>query len=266
MTTTALASEESIASGIERLERDGFLLVRNALDKNAVWAWRECLYRRFEQKRYDGINSVGNCYIEPLLKEEPGLAKSLVGHPSVAPYLKAFLGKQCQLRSMRAHLNPGPYVQEWHMDFTDYWDQPRLAGGMRPLVGLCMNTTFYLTDNTPDRGRFTFVPGYNDKPIPAELRPHVGYTTDRTNPFQAWCDRQPHVDLHPMSGDAVVFFSHMPHQGAKTGDDPTGLTRANVVLHYQQNPMYPGVRFVSIPTLTLDALGHDGTFPFARQP
>ena len=67
-----------------------------------------------------------------------------------------------------------------------------------------------------------------------------------------------------MSGDAVVFYSHLPHQGAKMGPDPEGEIRGNIVFHYQQNPMYPGIRFVSHPQVTLDALGYDGTFPFAE--
>ena len=47
-------------------------------------------------------------------------------------------------------------------------------------------------------------------------------------------------------------------------DDPEDDIRANLVLHYQQNPMHPEIWFVSIPDLTLDALGYAGTFPFAE--
>ena len=261
---TPVMNEQAVEAGIDQLERDGFALIRNALDAATVRAWRELLYRRFERQQYEAINSVGNCYIETLLKDEPALTKPLIGHASTAPYLKAFLGKQCQLRSLRAHINPGPYTQEWHMDFFDYWDQAERAGGRNPLVALCMNATFYLTDNTPDRGRLTFLNGYHRKPVPTELRPHSGYTTDPTNPFQAWCEAQPKTHLHPMAGDAVVFVSHIPHQGAKLGEDAPGQARCNVVLHYQQNPMFPGIRFVSIPRITLDAIGYDATFPFAR--
>ena len=65
-------------------------------------------------------NSVGNVAFESLLRHAPARSRLLVGHPSVAPYLRAILGRQCQLRSLRAHLNPRAYRQEWHMDFTDY--------------------------------------------------------------------------------------------------------------------------------------------------
>ena len=64
-------------------------------------------------------------------------------------------------------------------------------------------------------------------------------------------------------GDLVLFYSHVPHQGAKIGEDPEGEIRANIVLHYQQNPMFPGISFVSNPQFALDTLGYAGTFPFA---
>jgi hypothetical protein len=173
------------------------------------------------------------------------------------------MGKQCQLRSFRAHINPREYLQEWHMDFYDYWDQEEKSEAQKPAIALCMNTTLYLTDNTPETGRLTFIKEFFSKPIPDEMRKHWGYTDDRTNPFQVWCDEQPHVDLYPSAGDMVLFYSHVPHQGAKTGADAPGQHRANIVLHYQQNPMFPGIKFVSNPQFTLDQLGYAGTFPFA---
>ena len=248
----------------EDFERDGFIVIKNALDADTVAEWIECLYAKRTRKEYDGFNSVGNMYFEKLLIDEPELSRPLIGHSSAAPYLKTILGKQCQLRSLRAHLNPAEYTQEWHMDFIDYWRQSEKNGGKKTIQSLCMNTTFYLTDNTPETGRLTFIKDFCHKPIPEALKDHNFYTDDRNNPFQRWCEEQPHVDLHPMSGDAVVFFSHIPHQGAKTGKDEDGLIRANVVLHYQQNPMFPGIGFVSHPQMTLDALGYDGTFPFAK--
>ena len=250
-------------AGLAELERDGFLLVPGALDAEAVAWWKRTLYDLYRGGRNEIDNSVGNVAFESLLELEPERSRLLVGHASVAPYLKAILGKQCQLRSLRAHMNPRAYLQEWHMDFTDYQYQERRSEAGRPLRALCMNTTFYLTDNTPERGRLTFLTGYIDRPIPDEILPYVQYTDDRSNRFQAWCDEQSQAHLYPMAGDAVVFFSHIPHQGAKFGDDLEDDIRANLVLHYHQNPMYPGIRFVSTPDLTLGALGYAGTFPFA---
>jgi hypothetical protein len=222
------------------------------------------LYDLYDKGAYEIDNCVGNVAFEKLLALRPELSRGLIAHPSVEPYLKAVLGKQCQLRSFRAHLNPREYLQEWHMDFYDYWCQEEKAETSHPVIGLCMNTTFYLTDNTPEQGRLRFLKNFFTQAVPEEIRKHTrGSVDDRTNPFQVWCDEQEHADLYPLAGDAVVFYSHIPHQGCKIGPDAPGLTRANVVLHYQQNPMFPGIRFVSDPQFALEQLGYEGTFPFA---
>ena len=245
---------------LDALDRHGFLLVRNALPEDVVLAWQECLVRKYERREWDISNEVGNVAFDHLLEQESELARPMVGHPSVAPYLQAMLGRQCQLRSFRAHINPGAYTQEWHKDFGYYWDAPDEARhALRPL---CINTTFYLTDNAPETGRLTFINNFCHNALPEEIRHLGGYNSD--NPFYQWCERQEHIHLHPMTGDAVVFFSHIPHQGAKLKEDADAPIRSNVVLHYQQTPMFPGISFVSSPLPAIDALGYNGTFPFAE--
>lgn len=256
----SIALEQNLA----QLKRDGFLLVPQALDATTVAEWKSVLYDLYAQKKYEISNGVGNVAFEKLLQLQPERTKALMNHPSTSPYLRTIMGKQCQLRSLRAHVNPGAYTQEWHMDFYDYYYQAEKAAAEQPSIALCMNATFYLTDNTPEHGRLTFVKGYMDRPVPDHLRPNLRYTEDRNDPFQRWCDEQERVDLHPMAGDAVIFFSHIPHQGAKFGVDPEGQMRANIVIHYQQNPMFPGIKFVSDPQFTLETLGYRGTFPFAE--
>ncbi len=249
---------------LDQLNRDGFILIPNALPPERVEQWKTVLYALYDRDAYEISNSVGNVAFEKLLALEPELSGDLIGHESVAPYLHAVMGKQCQLRSLRAHVNPAEYLQEWHMDFSDYYYQVEKSEAKNPMLGLCLNSTFYLTDNTPDRARLTFVKSYFDRPVPEDLIPFLRYTEDRNDPFQRWCDQQELTHLYPMAGDAVVFYSHIPHQGAKMGPDPEGEIRANIVLHYQQNPMFPGIKFVSNPQFTLDTLGYEGTFPFAE--
>ena len=159
-------------------------VVKKALDKDQVSVWKEKLYSLYINQKYEIKNTVGNVAFEKLLEIEPHLSRELIGHKSVAPYLKYFLGKQCQLRSLRAHINPGTYLQEWHMDFYDYWYQQESSQANVPLKGLCMNTKFYLTDNTPEKGRLRFLTEFLDKPTPENLRSHAHYTDDRKNLFQ----------------------------------------------------------------------------------
>ena len=89
-----------------------------------------------------------------------------------------------------------------------------------------------------------------------------GYNSE--NPFYQWCEKQEHTHLYTMTGDVVVFFSHIPYQGAKLKqEDENAPLCCNIVLHYQQTPMFPGISFVSSPLPAIEALGYEGTFPFA---
>ena len=219
------------------LNQRGFLLVKNALSTDLITTWQQILYSLYQEEKHKIDNSVGNVEFEKLLELEPEMSRDSIALDSVASYLKSVLSKQCQLRSLRAHLNPRAYLQEWHMDFCDYWYQKERAESEHPLIGLCMNATFYLTDNLPQKERLCFLSVFLSKSIPSDIRPHAYYTDDRTNPFPAWCDVQAHVDLHPIVGDAVVFYSHIPRQETKTGSDDPEQPRANVILHYQHNPI-----------------------------
>ena len=102
---------------LRHLNEQGFLLVEGALSADTVAQWQDVLYGMYERGEYEIDNSVGNVAFEKLLALQPDLAGELIGHESVAAYLKAVLGRQCQLRSLRAHVNPRAYKQEWHMDF-----------------------------------------------------------------------------------------------------------------------------------------------------
>ena len=106
----------------------------------------------------EGLNEVGNMWFDTLLQREPDTFGPLVGHESIRPLLEGMMGKQCQLRSLRCHINPGAYLQEWHMDFYGYWEEEREAAKYRltvPPVGV--NTTFFMQDNDPGDGHLKFV-------------------------------------------------------------------------------------------------------------
>ncbi|HCL27609.1 MAG TPA: hypothetical protein DIC52_04125 [Candidatus Latescibacteria bacterium] len=233
---------------LDELERVGFVVVEGALSAEEVEIVRTRVDYARQQGWEEGLNAVGNMWFDTLLDREPETFAPLVGHKSIRPILEGMMGPQCQLRSHRAHINPGPYLQEWHMDFYGYWEEQRKAQNYRfAMTPIGINTTFYLQDNDPGEGHLKFVKeGHKAEP------PHL-YPMDRPK-FEAWCDAQPHDVLHPKAGDCVVFISHIPHQGAKERDD---MDRSNVVCHYQVTPMHEGASFVSL------SRGYAGTFPFA---
>ena len=134
---------------LDALDRHGFLLVRNALDEKAVNAWRDCLLRKYQNQEHDIDNAVGNVAFNHLLAQEPELARPLIGHASVACYLKAMLGRQCQLRSFRAHMNPKSYTQEWHTDELLSEVVDREAGKSRRRRQKGRERILRVTTNTP---------------------------------------------------------------------------------------------------------------------
>ncbi len=239
---------EQLLSALDRLMEDGFALIPGALNADEIELLRTRLNHARASGWEEGLNEVGNMWFDSLLDREPETYGRLVGHPSVRPVLEGLLGRQCQLRSLRGHINPGPYLQEWHMDFYGYWEERRdLATHALAVPAVGLNSTFYFQDNAPGRGRLIFINGtHRQEP------PHL-YPLDRPA-FDAWCERQPATTLHPSAGDAVVFLSHMVHRGAK---DDLSMERSNVVCHYQANPMHERIWHVS------GTRGFSGTFPFA---
>eukprot|EP01121_Diplochlamys_sp_Union-15-3_P003932 TRINITY_DN13882_c0_g1_i1.p1 TRINITY_DN13882_c0_g1~~TRINITY_DN13882_c0_g1_i1.p1 ORF type:complete len:263 (+),score=39.42 TRINITY_DN13882_c0_g1_i1:72-860(+) len=231
-------SSEELDAKLDELEREGFLLIPKALSTELTERLRLSINEAREKGLYCGVNKVGNMWFDKILEREPELYSQLIAHPSVAPFLRRLMGRQCQLRSIRAHTNPGRYVQEWHLDFYGYWEELKESKLSRYGVApFCCNTTFYLQDNGPDLAYLEFVK-QGHKKEPPYLNPY-----DREK-FNSWCSEQNKVVIYPKAGDCVLFYSHIPHRGVKIKDD---MERSNIVVNYQINPMWPTVWHVSWP-------------------
>ncbi|SVD89353.1 uncharacterized protein METZ01_LOCUS442207, partial [marine metagenome] len=151
-------SVKDLDQKLDQLEADGFLVVEAALSSDEVRQVRTRVNHARKMGWEEGLNAVGNMWFDSLLDREPETFAPLVGHPKIRPYLQGMMGPQCQLRSYRAHINPGAYLQEWHMDFYGYWEEKRKASQYRmatPPVGV--NTTYYLQDNNPGDGHLKFI-------------------------------------------------------------------------------------------------------------
>ncbi len=241
------ACPDAVDGAIDRLLEHGWVVIPRALATAEVERLRERLRHARTMGWEEGLNHVGNMWFDTLLEREPADFAPLIAHPSVRPHLERLLGPQLQMRTLRAHLNPGPYTQEWHLDFYGYWNERRALAKHRLAVpAVAINTTFYLQDNDPGFGRLTFVRG-GHLSEPPHLYPYEPAA------FERWCAAQAHDHVHPKAGDCVLFFSHIPHQGAKA--DPTS-ERGNVVIHYQACPMHARVWHVSQPP-------NPGVFPIA---
>ena len=239
---------------LEHLEEHGYAIIPGALSLEEVERCRAALNQARENGWEEGLNAVGNMWFDTLLEKMPETFAPLVAHPSVRPYLQELLGPQCQLRSFRGHINPGPYTQEWHMDFYGYWHQPAARYAVR---GTGINTTFYFQDNGPEVARLTFVKNGHHITPPRELFKDNGWPLNANDAnIDEWAEAQEHETIYPKAGDVVIFFSHIPHQGAKMNPD---LERSNIVCHYQSNPFFESIAHVSQPR------PFAGSFPFTAR-
>ena len=122
---------DNLEAKLDQLEEDGFITVENALTPEETEHVRQRINHARAMGWEEGLNAVGNMWFDTLLDREPETYAPLVGHPSIRPILEGMMGRQCQLRSFRAHINPGPYLQEWHLDFYGYWQEKRELGRAR---------------------------------------------------------------------------------------------------------------------------------------
>ena len=135
------------------MERDGYVLIEGALSPQETELVRQRVDHAREMGWEEGLNAVGNMWFDSLLDREPETFAPLVGHPRCAPLSGGHDGQAMQLRSLRAHINPGPYLQEWHMDFYGYWEEKRQVEQHRLAAQpVGVNTTYYLQDNGPGDG------------------------------------------------------------------------------------------------------------------
>ena len=228
---------QQVQQRLAELQTSGYTVIREALSGDEVERLRAGLKDARSAQWQGGVNEVGTMWFSDLLERDPDRYGPLIAHPSVAPLLRALGGPQIQFRSLIAHSYPGPYEQTWHMDYYGYWDTPPEPLAVR---GTAINTTFYLDDHNPDNGVLEILEAGHLKRPEGLARESVKGSAE--NAFTAWCQEQEHVSVYPAAGDCVFFYSHLPHRGVKFDSH---MERHNLVCHYQVNPFYEGVWFVS---------------------
>jgi ectoine hydroxylase-related dioxygenase (phytanoyl-CoA dioxygenase family) len=243
--------EHTTSQQLAELDAKGYVVIEGGLDPGEVEKCRVALNLARENEWQEGLNAVGNMWFDSLLVRMPEVFGPLVAHPSVRPHLTALLGSQCQLRSLRGHINPGAYLQEWHMDFYGYWKQDLSA--KCAVRGTGVNTTFYFQDNGPGIAHLRFISNGHRIQPPESVVNQRGRSISEAA-FNEWANSLDHDVIYPKAGDVVLFYSHIPHRGAK---ENAALERSNIVCHYQNNPFYAGVAHVSEP------IGTPGIFPLS---
>jgi ectoine hydroxylase-related dioxygenase (phytanoyl-CoA dioxygenase family) len=140
----------------ERLKRDGYTIVENAVAPELIDALSDALVRlerdlgvRPAQNAFEGRNTVR---IYNLLALDPVFA-AVPAHPAVLPLVEGVLDEGCLVSSLSSiAINPGESAQPIHAD-----DQ--VIPLKKPHAALVCNSMWALTDFTEANGATRLVPG-----------------------------------------------------------------------------------------------------------
>ncbi|MFN3231618.1 MAG: phytanoyl-CoA dioxygenase family protein [Alphaproteobacteria bacterium] len=148
---------ERIAPYAEALKRDGFVVVRNAIDADTLDAMRAGLDRVNDQTQFARSAFLGEKTQRPygLLAKAPEIYP-LAAHPDVVAICEAHMQDQIQLSSLTgATLHPGQAAQALHRDDA-FYNLPD------PHAPISVSTIWALDDFTAENGGTLVLPGSHD--------------------------------------------------------------------------------------------------------
>ncbi len=148
--------QAELAGHLERMKRDGFTIVENAIDPSLVAALRDDLWRlerelavQPAQNLFEGVHTVR---IYNLLAHG-ALYQQVPVHARVLPIVEGVLDHNCLVSSLSSiNIGPGEAAQPLHAD-----DQ--LIPLPKPHVSIICNSMWALTDFTIENGATRVVPG-----------------------------------------------------------------------------------------------------------
>jgi ectoine hydroxylase-related dioxygenase (phytanoyl-CoA dioxygenase family) len=199
-----------LAGHLERMQHDGFTIVKNVIDTGAVAELRDDL-RRLErelavqpaQNLFEGVRTVR---IYNLLAHGR-LYQQIPVHDRILPIIEGVLDHGCLVSSLSSiDIGPGEAAQPLHAD-----DQ--LIPLPKPHVSIICNTMWALTDFTVENGATRLVPGSHK----ADRSPHPF-----REPAQTRAAEMP-------AGSVLVFDGSIWHGGG--ANQSTGW-RLGVAMNY----------------------------------
>jgi len=204
-----------------QFERDGYLLVRGALDESEVAAYAAALDRVYAAQQAEGrikrggpmhlLSAVTNC------RE----AIALTDHPATFPLVWSVLGWNVHIYHSHLDVNPpilahASYRFEWHQDGGR--QNRELDGEPRPRMSVKLG--YWLSDlSEPGRGNLKIVPGSHrwnwiDGPPRRDIE---------------WPEPEDAVELCAQPGDAVFFDRRLWHARSNNYSD---ITRKAIFIAY----------------------------------
>lgn len=202
------AKSESASPAIERLRKDGFVILRDVLCPAQVETLRDELGPHlgpFGRNPFEGERTQR---VYALLAKAPSIAQ-LVEHPEVLGLVDAFLSKSYLLwGALAINLHPGETRQDFHCD-------DEAGAPPRPRVAQGMSTMWALDDFTQENGATEIIPeshawGPDSRPQADDPRSHKAIMS---------------------AGSVMIWQGSLFHRGGANDSD---RTRLGVTIQYCQ--------------------------------
>jgi ectoine hydroxylase-related dioxygenase (phytanoyl-CoA dioxygenase family) len=204
-----MSSEISVDTHVQRVEREGYTIVEDAIEPELVTALADELARLERELEvapatnlFEGLNTIR---IYNLLARSK-IFEAVPVHPSVLPIVERVLGRGCLVSSLSSiAILAGETAQPIHAD-----DQ--LIPLPKPHVPIVCNTMWALTDFTIENGATRLVVGT--------------HTADKSPELGAAYDTIPAV---MKKGSVLVWNGSMWHGG---GENRTAERRVGIAMNY----------------------------------
>ncbi|MDH6119336.1 ectoine hydroxylase [Kitasatospora sp. GAS204A] len=204
-----------------RFERDGYLVIRGALDEHEVARYADALDRLHAEERAAGRVGPGGSMHRLCAVAGLPQAVHLIDHPRTFPLVWSVLGWNVHV--YHSHLDvhppirvPKPYRFEWHQD----GGRQNRELETEPRPRLSVKVAFWLSDvSEPGRGNFKVVPG-------SHLANRIDGPPRRDVP---WPEPVGAVEVTVAAGDAVFFDRRLWHTRT---DNHSELTRKGIFFAY----------------------------------
>lgn len=245
---TAETANESVDAHLERIARDGYTVVRDAVSPDLTARLRDAI-RRLERElgiepRHTAAEGKATRRMYNLLAKDPVFAE-MPAHPSILPIVERLLDRGCLLSGMTAiDIGPGEDPQPLHGD-----DIVMSRHLKRPHAPMMVTSMWALTDFTPENGGTWYVPG-------SHLWPQTPQDPDAPKD----------VDVRKLAmpaGSVMVFHGSLWHGGGANTTADQWRCGVNVqycpgFVRQQQNPYLGIPREVAatLPDRVLELLGY----------
>jgi ectoine hydroxylase len=205
----------------QQFERDGYLVIRDALRPEEVSFYRDALDRVYASQVAAGkvkpgmamhqLNAVANC----------PEAIGLIDHPSTFPLVWSTLGWNVHIYHSHLDVHPQikhekPFSFDWHQD----GGRQNREIETNPRPRLSVKLAFWLSDvSVPGRGNFTVVPGSH----------LVNWIDGPPSRDVVWPDPEGAIQICAAPGDAVFFDRRLWHTRT---DNYSEITRKGMFFAY----------------------------------